>query len=283
MIEFDNLTYLHGKPQGTGLLKANPEDFVVVEDLGFEPDGEGEHILVRILKNGCNTRFVADALAKFLKIHAREVSFAGQKDKHAVTEQWLCARVPGKEMPDLSAFQLEGCQVLEYARHKRKLRLGALKGNAFTLVLREVSNRDDVEQRLIDICVKGVPNYFGAQRFGIGGSNLQGAQRWAQTNTPVRDRNKRSFWLSAARSALFNQIVAERLKKADVNQVVDGDALQLAGRGSWFVATTEELAELQRRVNDKELMITAALPGSGEWGTQREALAFETSSCRRRN
>lgn len=86
MIEFDNLTYLHGKPQGTGLLKANPEDFVVVEDLGFEPDGEGEHILVRVLKNGCNTRFVADALAKFLKIHAREVSFAGQKDKHAVTE-----------------------------------------------------------------------------------------------------------------------------------------------------------------------------------------------------
>ena len=224
MIEFDNLTYLHGKPQGTGLLKANPEDFVVVEDLGFEPDGEGEHILVRILKNGCNTRFVADALAKFLKIHAREVSFA------------------------------------------------------FTLVLREVSNRDDVEQRLIDICVKGVPNYFGAQRFGIGGSNLQGAQRWAQTNTPVRDRNKRSFWLSAARSALFNQIVAERLKKADVNQVVDGDALQLAGRGSWFVATTEELAELQRRVNDKELMITAALPGSGEWGTQREALAFEQAA-----
>ena len=83
---------------------------------------------------------------------------------------------------------------------------------------------------------------------------------------------------SAARSALFNQIVAERLKKADVNQVVDGDALQLAGRGSWFVATTEELAELQRRVNDKELMITAALPGSGEWGTQREALAFEQAA-----
>ncbi len=76
----------------------------------MSPDGEGEHILVRILKNGCNTRFVADALAKFLKIHAREVSFAGQKDKHAVTEQWLCARVPGKEMPDLSAFQLEGCR-----------------------------------------------------------------------------------------------------------------------------------------------------------------------------
>lgn len=147
---------------------------MVVEDLGFAPDGEGEHVLVRILKNGCNTRFVADALAKFLKIHAREVSFAGQKDKHAVTEQWLCARVPGKEMPDLSKFQLEGCQVLEYARHKRKLRLGALKGNQFTLVLREISDRDDVETRLQAIAEHGVPNYFGAQRFGIGGSNLLG-------------------------------------------------------------------------------------------------------------
>lgn len=116
-------------------------------------------------------------------------------------------------MPDLSKFELEGCKVLEYARHKRKLRLGALKGNEFTLVLREVSERNDVEARLQAISARGVPNYFGAQRFGIGGSNLQGALRWAQSDAPVRDRNKRSFWLSAARSALFNQIVSERLKK----------------------------------------------------------------------
>ena len=278
MIAFDDLTYLHGQPQGQGLLKASPEDFLVVEDLGFEPDGEGEHVLVRILKNGCNTRFVADALAKFLKIHAREVSFAGQKDKHAVTEQWLCARVPGKEMPDLSKFVLEGCQVLEYARHKRKLRPGALKGNAFTLILREISHRDDVEARLQAIAARGVPNYFGAQRFGLGGSNLQGALRWAENGGPVRDRNKRSFWLSAARSALFNQIVSDKLKKPDFNQVVDGDALQLAGRGSWFVATEDERDELQTRVDNRELMITAVLPGSGDWGTQRAALAFEENT-----
>jgi TruD family tRNA pseudouridine synthase len=79
MIAFNDLTWLHGKPQGQGILKANPEDFVVVEDLGFAPDGEGEHLLVRILKTDCNTRFVADALAKFLKIHAREVSLPGRK------------------------------------------------------------------------------------------------------------------------------------------------------------------------------------------------------------
>ena len=222
--------------------------------------------------------FVADALAKFLKIHAREVSFAGQKDKHAVTEQWLCARVPGKEMPDLSKFQLEGCQVLEYARHKRKLRLGALKGNQFTVILREISDRQDVETRLQAIAERGVPNYFGAQRFGIGGSNLQGALRWAESDAPVRDRNKRSFWLSAARSALFNQQVSIRLKKTEFNQVVDGDALQLAGRGSWFVVTPEELEVSQARVHNRELMITAALPGSGDWGSQRDALAAEQAA-----
>ncbi|MGN2426853.1 tRNA pseudouridine(13) synthase TruD [Klebsiella electrica] len=278
MIAFNDLTWLHGKPQGQGILKANPEDFVVVEDLGFAPDGEGEHLLVRILKTDCNTRFVADALAKFLKIHAREVSFAGQKDKHAVTEQWLCARLPGKEMPDLSKFQLEGCQVLEYARHKRKLRLGALKGNQFTLILREISDRDDVERRLQAVAAQGVPNYFGAQRFGIGGSNLLGALRWAESGAAVRDRNKRSFWLSAARSGLFNQQVSIRLKKPEFNQVVDGDALQLAGRGSWFVATSEERMQLQERVDNRELLITAALPGSGEWGSQREALAAEQAA-----
>ncbi|AFJ45989.1 tRNA pseudouridine(13) synthase TruD [Shimwellia blattae] len=275
MIDVHNVTWLHGKPAATGLIKSSPEDFVVIEDLGFGPDGDGEHLLVRIRKEGCNTRFVADALAKFLKVHAREVSFAGQKDKHAVTEQWLCVRLPGKETPDLQGFSLEGCEVLEYARHRRKLRTGALRGNHFTLVLREVSDREEVTRRLNAIVRDGVPNYFGLQRFGLGGSNLSAARRWAADNRPIRDRNKRSFALSAARSALFNQIVSERLKKTDFNQVVDGDALQLAGRGSWFVAGADELAALQARVDSKELLITAALAGSGEPGTQREALLSE--------
>lgn len=93
-----------------------------------------------------------------------------------------------KEMPDLSKFQLEGCQVLEYARHKRKLRLGALKGNQFTLILREISDRQEVETRLQAIAERGVPNYFGAQRFGIGGSNLQGALRWAERRAGARSQ-----------------------------------------------------------------------------------------------
>lgn len=278
MSDFNTLRRLHGQPQGQGRLKASPSDFQVVEDLGFAPDGDGEHLLVRIRKTGCNTRAVADALAKFLGIAAREVSFAGQKDKYAVTEQWLCARLPGKEMPAMRAFTLEGCEVLEFARHRRKLRLGALKGNRFSLVLRDITHRDEIEQRLGLIGEKGVPNYFGPQRFGRGGSNIYQAKRWAQTGQPPRERNKRGFALSAARSLMFNTLVSERLQRFGVNQVMDGDALQLAGRGSWFVATPEELTDLQARVDNGELLITAALPGTGDWGTQRAALAFEQTT-----
>lgn len=274
-MDMANLTWLHGKPAATGVLKANPEDFVVVEDLGFKPDGEGEHLLVNIRKNGCNTQFVAEYLAKFAGIHARSVSYAGLKDRHAVTEQWFCLHLPGKESPDLSQFALEGCEVLQAARHLRKLRIGTLKGNEFTLVLRQISDRQEVEQRLQAIAAGGVPNYFGSQRFGRGGNNLTMARRWANDEIRVKERSKRSFYLSASRSALFNLIASQRLANQQQQTVLEGDALQLAGRGSWFVAKAEELPDLQQRLDAGELMVTAPLPGDGEPGTTGEALEFE--------
>ena len=271
--------WLHGKPTAQGILKSSAEDFVVIEDLGYAPDGEGEQLLVRIRKTGCNTRFVADALAKFAGIHPRDVSFAGMKDRHAVTEQWFCLRIPGKDTPDMRNFTLEGVEVLESARHRRKLRTGALQGNAFKLVLRQVTEHDAVEQRLQQIAVRGVPNYFGSQRFGHDGNNLRMAQRWANDEIRVRERNKRSFLLSAARSAMFNQVVSDRLAQpGSLTTVINGDALQLTGRGSWFVATAEELPELQQRTDNNELRITAPLPGRGEWGSRDEALALEQAS-----
>lgn len=271
--------WLYGQPTASGVLKANAEDFVVIEDLGYAPDGDGEQLLLRIRKTGCNTRFVAEALAKFAGIHPRDVSFAGMKDRHAVTEQWFCLRIPGKVTPDLSTFELSGVQVLESARHRRKLRTGALQGNAFTLVLRQISDRAAVEQRLQQIAAGGVPNYFGSQRFGHEGNNLTMAQRWAADEIKVRERNKRSFILSAARSAMFNQVVSDRLaQQGSLSKVLAGDALQLTGRGSWFVAEAAELESLQQRVDNNELRVTAPLPGSGEWGTREDALAFEQNS-----
>lgn len=273
------LLYLHGEPHATGVIKANPEDFVVIEDLGYPYDGEGEQLLVRIRKIGCNTRFVAEALAKFLGVHVRDLSYAGMKDRHAVTEQTLCFRLPGNGMPNLSEFKLEGVEILQVVRHKRKLRTGALAGNAFRLVIRQISDRDEVEQRLQKIQKSGVPNYFGEQRFGRDGNNLTQARQWAQDTFRPRDRNKKGLLLSATRSHLFNLVTSARLQRDNsLDAVITGDALQLTGRGSWFVAQSEELAELQQRVDQDELRITAPLAGRGGWGTQAEALEFEQQS-----
>ncbi|TCV99235.1 tRNA pseudouridine(13) synthase TruD [Biostraticola tofi] len=269
------LHWLHTRPSATGVLKSTAGDFIVTEDLGFAPDGEGEHILVRLRKTGCNTVFVAEALAKFAGIALRSVSYAGMKDRHAITEQWFCLRIPGKTAPDFSQFQLEGCQVLAVTRHRRKLRIGTLKGNRFRLVLRQVSDRDSVEQRLSLISHLGVPNYFGSQRFGRQGNNLEMALKWAADDVRIKDRGKRSFYLSSARSALFNLVVSQRLARFGAGQVLAGDALQLTGRGSWFIALADELPLLTERVAQGELSVTAPLPGDGPAGTAGDALAFE--------
>ena len=275
MIDMSRLPWLLGEPVATGLLKANPEDFIVEEDLGFEPDGEGEHLLVRIRKNGCNTQFVAEQLARFAKVHPRDVSYAGLKDRHAVTEQWFCLHLPGKTDPDLSQFDLEGCEVVRASRHRRKMRIGTLKGNAFTLVLRQISDIADVEARLEKITQCGVPNYFGTQRFGRGGNNLVQAKRWATNEARPKERAKRSFYLSASRSALFNIIASQRLADNTVRQAMPGDALQLSGRGSWFVAKADEFDSIQPRVENAELLVTAPLPGDGPLGTLEDAEKFE--------
>lgn len=275
MIELDVLYYQYGRPLSYGVLKASPEDFFVAEELGFEVDGEGEQILLLVRKVGCNTSFVAEHLARFAKVPPRAVSYAGLKDRHAVTEQWFCLHFPGKSTPDFNQFSLDGCQILRVARHKRKLRIGHLRSNTFRLVLRQLSHPDDVEKRLQQIAQYGVPNYFGAQRFGWQGHNLVQAARWGRDEIKVKERRKRSFYLSAARSALFNKIVSARLAQYGESQVICGDVLQFTGRGSWFVAQAEELAIVQQRVRQGELQITAPLLGVGALGTQAEALQFE--------
>lgn len=274
-LTINNLAWLYGEPQATGIIKQSPDDFVVVENIGYEPDGEGEHLLVRVRKTGCNTQFVAERLAKFAGIPQRSVSYAGLKDRHAVTEQWFCLHLPGKDDPDMAQFTLEGCEILSVARHRKKIRIGNLKGNAFHLTLRQISDRDSTEARLRQIAANGVPNYFGEQRFGRDGNNLVQAVRWAKGEINVKERQKRSFYLSALRSALFNQVASARISQGLADKALVGDAVQLCGRGSWFVAEQAELEQVQRRISVGELYITAPLPGDGQSGALNEALLFE--------
>ncbi len=266
--------YLHGKPQQHARFKQQPEDFVVIEDMGFEPDGAGEHILVYVRKRGENTAWVAGLLAKAAGVQRSAVTWSGLKDRNAVTEQWFGIHVPGKDEPDLSSIESDSIQILKRSRHSRKLRTGTLKGNSFTILLRELAQSPDLEARLAAIGERGVPNYFGDQRFGRGGNNLEAAESMFQGKR-IKDRDKRSLFLSAARSYLFNHLVSERLAAGLSDTLLAGDCLMLAGTHSFF-SEPEVSEELQQRLASGDLQLSAPLWGRGRQAAQADALAFET-------
>ena len=256
------LAYLKTAPKQTALLKAECADFVVKENLGYSMAGEGEFVAVRVRKTDANTLFVGEKLAQFAGISARNMSYAGLKDRRAVTEQWFSLQMPGKTTPDFGDFQLEGIEILEVTRHNRKIRTGSLDGNYFDILLRNAIENDDLKVRLENLSKFGFPNYFTEQRFGRDGHNLTQALRWAKGEIQVKDRKKGSFYLSAARSEVFNLVVSERLKQGVANRVLPNDIVQLSGSHSWFVADEkEDLNVLQLRLEQGDLQLTAPLIG----------------------
>lgn len=260
------LNFLNGEPQQAGRLKAEFADFIVREELGYELAGEGEFVAVKVRKTNANSLFVGEKLAQFAGISDRNMSYAGLKDRHAVTEQWFCLHLAGKETPDFSTFSYEGkagesVEILEVTRHNRKIRVGALAGNHFELLLRDVVENDDINARLANLQAVGFPNYFTEQRFGRDGHNLTQALRWANGEIKVKDRKKRSFYLSVARSEVFNLVVSQRIAEGKMAQVEVGDYLQLAGSHSFFEVKTEDLAESQQRLAEKDVCLTAPLIG----------------------
>lgn len=255
------LAYLQTPPKQTALLKVQAADFIVKEQLGYDLTGQGEFVAINVRKIHCNTLFVGEKLAQFAGISPRQMSYAGLKDRHAITEQWFCLHLP-KHTPDFSQFQLEGVEVLDVTRHQRKIRIGSLAGNEFEILLRDVNETDELTTALNNIKQQGVPNYFMAQRFGRDGNNLTQALRWANGEIQVKDRKKRGFYLSAARSEIFNLIVSARLEQGLIHQVTVGDIVQLQGSQSWFqVDENENLEALQVRLKNQDISLTAALMG----------------------
>ena len=268
-----NLAYLQKiPPKQTALLKAECADFVVKEQLGYDMSGDGEFVAVKVRKTDCNTLFVGEQLAKFAGISARNMSYAGLKDRKAVTEQWFSLQMPGQPTPDFSQFSLEGVEILDVTRHQRKIRIGSLQGNHFEILLRNAEETDELKVRLDFLAKNGFPNYFTEQRFGRDGNNLTQALRWANGEIKVKDRNKRSFYLSAARSEMFNLIVSKRMELNLAQQILVGDVLQLNGSHSWFVVDeSEDLAQLQQRLAQQDVLLTAPLIGEEE----KSAVDFE--------
>jgi len=265
-----------GAPPASGSLRQQPEDFQVSEIPLLEPDGAGEHVWLWVRKRNANTPWVAEQLAAFAGVHPRQVSYAGLKDRHAVTQQWFSVQLPGHSMPDWDAMDEPTFTVLRYARHARKLRRGALRGNAFRICIHDLqADPAALEARLQLLAAGGVPNYFGEQRFGREGGNLRTADMLFRNPARRLGRNKRSLALSAARSYLFNRVLSERVAAGSWNQPLSGDAMQLQGSHSFFVALEVDAA-LQARVQAGDVHPTGPLHGRGVPPVAGDALALET-------
>ncbi|MBL6734627.1 MAG: tRNA pseudouridine(13) synthase TruD [Shewanellaceae bacterium] len=253
------LIYLHGQPEATGVIRQQNADFEVEEQIDFTPTESGEHLWLWVEKEGTNTQYVAEQLAKFAGIAANDVSVAGQKDRHAVTRQWFCLRFAGKPEPAWSTWSSPSIRILKQVRHAKKLRTGGLTGNRFWIRLREVSDLKALQARFAQICNDGVPNYFGEQRFGREGQNLARAE--AMFAGKRVKRQQRSLYLSAVRSHLFNQFVDARLRRCQATPV-SGDVVMLAGNRSFFTVCEWD-ESLLARLRARDILLSAPLWGRG--------------------
>jgi tRNA pseudouridine13 synthase len=245
--EMATLPCAHGGPAGRAQLRATPEDFLVEEWLGWEADGAGDHLLLKVRKRGSNTLWVAKQLARLAKLDPRDVGFAGLKDRDAVAEQSFTVPARSALGESWSGVAGEGFEVIAAARHRRKLKRGALKGNDFTITLRGFSGDPQMlEQRLQAIAVAGVPSYFGPQRFGRDAGNLRTALAWFADGVAPADRWQRGFALSSSRAAIFNAVVARRVSDGTWNRLLPGEIVNLDGSGSVFVADVIDAALEER-------------------------------------
>ncbi|WIO75305.1 tRNA pseudouridine(13) synthase TruD [Porticoccaceae bacterium LTM1] len=266
--------FAHGEPLGSASFRSVPEDFVVDESLGFEPQGNGEHLLLHIQKRNQNTRWVAEQLAQIADIKAMDVGYCGMKDRRAVTSQWFSLYLPKKELNLQAVEALEGVTLLASGRHPKKLRRGDHQSNHFIIRLRELTaDHSLLEQRLAFIAEQGVPNYFGEQRFGHDAGNLREfEQKFVGQSGDARSRNRQrgrrggrssgggqsGIYLSAGRSYLFNRILATRMKQHSWNKPLEGEELPTGamwGRGRH--QGSEARVALEQQVAD-------SLPGWGD-------------------
>lgn len=265
--------YAYNAPVATGCLRVEPEDFFVEETLAFEPDGEGEHVLVFIEKCERNTDDIARSLCKQFGLRNMDVSYAGMKDRRAVTRQWFSLTMPGKPIPD--SFDVpDGSSVLQVARHSRKLKKGGLKSNRFVLKVRDLQgDKAEIESRLNQILLQGVPNYFGEQRFGRQRNNLLQADKLFKGEIRPK-RHQQGLYLSTARSWLFNQVLAERIRQNSWNKALNGDAFIFDDSLQYFIE--ESISdETQTRLQRFEIHPSGPLWGRGQDFLCAESLALE--------
>jgi len=268
-----------GPALGRGELRVVHDDFRVDEILPFEPTGEGGHDYLLVEKRGHNTAWVADALARFAGVGQSEVGYAGLKDRNAVTTQWFSVPRRKGAAGDWRDWSLDGTRIVQRVRHGRKLKRGVHRANRFRIVVRmDEVPEDALLARAESVRRSGVPNYFGAQRFGIGGSNLRRAESLF-CGARLR-RQQRGLALSAARSLIFNEVLQERVAAGNWNALLAGDWVNLDGSNSGF-ATESVDRELVARCSELDVHPTGPLWGRGETPTSGEVRNLEFACAAR--
>jgi tRNA pseudouridine13 synthase len=239
-------------------IRTEPEDFRVEELPLYSPSGEGEHTFVRVEKRLVTTEEVASALARAAGVGARDVGYAGRKDRLAVATQWLS--VPRLDPQRALDLRFEGVRVLEAILHGHKLRTGQLRGNRFEIAVRGVDDkaREAARARLAEMGRVGMANAFGAQRFGRAGRNVEMGARFLRGEIVSRDRRKARFAISALQSAVFNDVLAAR--PTGIGEFEFGDVAVLHGSGGQFLI--EDVEREQPRAAAFEISPTGPIFGS---------------------
>lgn len=233
--------------EGTGgVLRSEISDFQVEELPLYLPSGEGEHLMIHLRKQGHTTAHVLRELAAQLRVKERDIGSAGQKDRHAVTTQWVT--VPAKGEYRLAHFEMDGVEILEAARHTGKLGLGHLSGNRFRVRVRGAAGTAaTAAARLAELEGRGIPNYFGPQRFGLGGLNASEGVRVLRGESRLSDPKLKRFLVSALQSAVFNAYLSERLERGLFDQLLVGDrAKKHDSGGEFWVDSPAESERAQR-------------------------------------
>lgn len=254
---------------GRAQFKLSPADFIVEEVLGFEPGGGGEHEWLWVETRDQNTRYTASCIARIYAVPARAVSWSGLKDRHSVTRQWLSVHTPGRTAaPSEAALAEAGIKLLRHARHERKLRPGTHRSNRFDIRLHHYEGDADLlHKRLHSIRTQGVPNYFGPQRFGRDGRNIDWIHSLAERGQLPRKRADKSLALSVLRAWHFNGALADKVRVEQWNQWQPQMPVMLEGSRSFFTVEAWD-AELEARSQQHDIVMGCWLPGAESEGLE---------------
>jgi len=271
------------------LFNASARDFIVEEIPLYDFSGEGEHLVVKIRKKEMTTWEMLDVLSSHLGIRRRDIGYAGLKDKHAMTIQYIS--LPANMEEKLSSFDHDKIKILETTRHNNKIRVGHLKGNRFDIRLKKVLGvqKEKLDSMLKWIDANGVPNYFGNQRFGTNGDNWQDGKKLLDGTLKMRDKKTREFLMGSYQSYLFNQWLSKRMeinllleefnekeveqlmklpegslkgtkKQSHFFKLLEGDLMMHYPYGKLFEA--EDLHKEAERFATKDTAPTGLLPGT---------------------